>query len=46
MMVPHADCAPGRKKFIYSPDSDVYHIGITNADTMTDDVIVQLLVLI
>ena len=38
----HADHAPGRKKLIYSPDTDVYHIGLTNIDTTSDDIIVQL----
>ena len=32
-----ADRAPGRKKLIYSPDTDVYHIGLTNVDTTSDD---------
>ncbi len=38
----HADRSPGRKKLIYSPDTDVYHIGLTNVDTTSNDIIVQL----
>ena len=38
----HADRAPGRKKLFYSPDTDVYHIGLTNIDTISDDIIIQL----
>ena len=38
----HADRAPCRKKLIYSADTDVYHIGLANIDTTSDDIIVQL----
>ena len=37
----HAERAPGKKKLVYSPDTDVYHICLTNVD-FSSDVIVQL----
>ena len=38
----HVDRAPGKRKLVYSPDSDVPHIGLTSADLSSDDIIVQL----
>ena len=32
----------GQRKLIYSPDTDVYHIGLTSADLALHDVIIQL----
>ena len=38
----HVVRSPGRKKLVYSPDTDVYHIGLTNVDLTSQEVIVQL----
>ena len=38
----HVDRSPGTKKLIYSPDTDVAHIGLTNADLSSDEVIIQI----
>ena len=38
----HIDRTPGRKKLIYSPDTDVYHIGLYNVDLTSQDIIIQL----
>ena len=38
----HIEQASGRKKLLYSPDTDVYHIGLTNVNLGTNEVIVQL----
>ena len=38
----HVLCTSGRKKLLYSPDIDVYHIGLTLIDPFVHDVYVQL----
>ena len=38
----HVSKASGSRKLLYSPDTDVYHIGLTNANFSKDEVIVQL----
>ena len=38
----HVLCSSGHKKFLYSPDTDVYHIGLTLIDPCVQDVYVQL----
>ena len=37
----HVLCSCGRKKLLYSPDTDVYHISLTLIDTSVHDVYVQ-----
>ena len=34
----HVLCGSGRKKLLYSPDTDVYHIGLTLIDPSLHDV--------
>ncbi len=38
----HVAQASGTKKLLYSPDTDVYHIGLTNSNLNASEVIVQL----
>ena len=38
----HTKHSTGERKLIYSPDTDVYHIGLTSANLVSHDVIIQL----
>jgi len=38
----HVKQAGGPRKLVYSPNTDVYHIGLTNIDLNGDEVIIQL----
>ena len=38
----HTKHSVGKRKFIYSPDTNVYHIGLTYSNVASHDVIIQL----
>lgn len=38
----HVQMASGRKKLLYSPDTDVYRIGLTSINLIVNDMTVQL----
>ncbi len=38
----HVKHSGGQKKLLFSPDTDVYHIGLTAANLTTNDIIIQL----
>ena len=40
----HVTHSAGNRKHIFSPDTDVYHIGLTNAFIASDDIIILLVV--
>ena len=38
----HVKHSAGQRKLIFSPDTDVYHIGLTSANLTSHDLIIQL----